>query len=256
MKTGRIFLSFLIAVFLSIVGFGGEISNLIQFQPNTRAKSSEVNQNFNSIKSAVNDNNNRIESLEVFKENVAGSSCSSGNSVIGFSSDGTLQCEDMNKGTKILSVTYSAPCFATVNDPQLSLPKISSNGGYVSLIDVNSQQDSNSLYCSMTLPEGSKILKIIAKVYDGNTSGSVTISLEHLPIPGNDSSVPHTTLPSTTSAGQSLILDFSSDPEPVERGASYVLKAYFSKDTALTTLSLYRVVVIYEYDPKYSGSPP
>ncbi len=44
--------------------FSGEVNNLIQFKPNTTAKSSEVNQNFNTIKEAVNDNNARIQALE------------------------------------------------------------------------------------------------------------------------------------------------------------------------------------------------
>jgi len=50
--------------------FSGEVNNLIQFQSNTTAKSSEVNQNFNAIKDAVNDNNSRIGDLEQFRNNL------------------------------------------------------------------------------------------------------------------------------------------------------------------------------------------
>ncbi len=42
----------------------GQVGDLIQFKPNTVAKSSEVNENFNRIKNAVNDNYSRIQSLE------------------------------------------------------------------------------------------------------------------------------------------------------------------------------------------------
>ena len=53
----------LITVFLFSNALSSEITNLIEFHPNTTAKSSEVNQNFNTIKNAVNDNNSRIEQL-------------------------------------------------------------------------------------------------------------------------------------------------------------------------------------------------
>ena len=42
----------------------GEVGNLIQFQPNTTARSSEVNQNFSRIRDAVNDNFSLIQQLQ------------------------------------------------------------------------------------------------------------------------------------------------------------------------------------------------
>ncbi len=64
MRSIRIIFGFLVAVGTSFTLMAGEVGNLIQFQPNTKAKSSEVNQNFNTIKNAVNDNNSRISNLE------------------------------------------------------------------------------------------------------------------------------------------------------------------------------------------------
>ncbi len=57
-------ISFFISFFIIFGSFGSEITGLIEFQPNTTAKSGEVNQNFNNIKNAVNDNNSRISDLE------------------------------------------------------------------------------------------------------------------------------------------------------------------------------------------------
>ena len=95
-KSGIIFGLF-VSMLVAVSAFAGEVNLPHTFQPNTKAKASEVNVNFEAVRDAVNDNNSRIQSLESFKCNVAGSSCASGNAVTGFSADGTPQCEDMNK---------------------------------------------------------------------------------------------------------------------------------------------------------------
>ncbi len=262
MRSIRIIFGFLVAVGTSFTLMAGEVGNLIQFQPNTKAKSSEVNQNFDTIKNAVNDNNSRISNLESFKGNVAGSSCGSGNAVTGFSADGTPQCEDMNKGKKILSVTYPGSCFAVVEYPKASAPgilyvPIIGEVGPVILEDMDNTDNPNRIYCPITLPEGSKILKIIVTVYDNTASEYINISLIHVPAPSNDSGVNHFTVNSSDNASpQDLVIDFSSDPEPVERGVPYAIEAYFSSDQQSGSLKIYKATVIYEYDPTYLGTAP
>ncbi len=54
----------LVAIFTFSTAFSAEIRELIEFHPNTTAKSSEVNQNFNTLKDAINDNNSNIQSLQ------------------------------------------------------------------------------------------------------------------------------------------------------------------------------------------------
>ncbi len=49
---------------LTISVFAGEVNLPHTFQPNTKAKASEVNANFNAVRDAVNDNNSRIQNLE------------------------------------------------------------------------------------------------------------------------------------------------------------------------------------------------
>ena len=45
-------------------GFAGPVPDLVTFKPNTPAKAAEVNQNFEALKSVLNDNDARIEVLE------------------------------------------------------------------------------------------------------------------------------------------------------------------------------------------------
>ncbi len=80
----------------------GQVGDLIQFQPNTTAQSSEVNENFNRIKDAVNDNYSRIQNLqdsvnghesrirdlEGFKNNISATLCNSNQVMRGVESNG------------------------------------------------------------------------------------------------------------------------------------------------------------------------
>ncbi len=52
------------SLMLTISVFAGEVNLPYTFQPNTKAKASEVNANFNAVRDAVNDNNSRIQNLE------------------------------------------------------------------------------------------------------------------------------------------------------------------------------------------------
>ncbi len=84
----------------------GQVGDLIQFQPNTTAKSSEVNENFNRIKDAVNDNYSRIQNLqdsvnghesrirdlEGFKNNISATLCNSNQVMRGVESNGNPVC--------------------------------------------------------------------------------------------------------------------------------------------------------------------
>lgn len=110
-------------------------------------------------------------------------------------------------------------------------------------------------FCPITLPEGSKIMKIIVTVLD-NGAGDITIYLMHNPSPSDDSTGSHSVGPSSSSVPQFLIPDFSSDPEPVEREVAYNIRAKFSSDQQASTLIIYRATVIYEFDPTYSGPVP
>ena len=221
---------FITALLLSgQLAFSGEVNNLIQFKPNTTAKSSEVNQNFNTIKDAVNDNNSRIGTLEQFKNDM--------------------------ESPKIRAVTYHASCFAAVSNPNLSVPRTSS--GYQRLEDKNNAENSNYTYCPITLPEGSKILKIIARVYD-STADSAHIVVFLYKSEASSSNFIASTPQSSNANYENLEIDLTGSPEIIGGGPdiAYGLATYYSSDQKSFSLRLKAVTVYYEYDPTYSSTLP
>ncbi len=221
---------FITALLLSgQLAFSGEVNNLIQFKPNTTAKSSEVNQNFNTIKDAVNDNNSRIGTLEQFKNDM--------------------------ESPKIRSVTYHASCFAAVFRPSRSVPR--TNTGYQYLQDEDNTDNSNNTYCPITLPEGSKILKIVARVYDF-TADSAHIVVRLYKSESTSSTMVGSTAQSSNAGYENLEIDLTGSPEIIEGGpdVSYGLFAYYSSDQKGLNLRLKAVTVYYEYDPTYSSTLP
>ncbi len=239
----------ILTVLICGIVVAGEVTGLIEFKPNTTAKSSEVNQNFNTIKDAVNDNNQRIGNLEGFRDNLKGN-CPNGSAMTGVNNDGSITCEDMNKGKKILSVTYHGSCFAISIDPTKSVPSVYYKGAY--LVDKDGTSNFNWIYCPVTLPEGSKLLKIIASVYDNTSAGYILVDLWN--IAGQVGRSPQ----SQDTGNQRLEINFTTNPVVVQRNPdeALVIAVYFSSDTQLLNLMLRAVTVIYEYDPTYSGSPP
>ena len=251
-----------VSMLVAVSALAGEVNLPHTFQPNTKAKASEVNANFNAVRDAVNDNNSRIQSLESFKGNVAGSTCGSGNAVTGFSADGTPQCEDMNKGAKILSVTYPSSCFAGIARPLAS--SVSVTISRATIFDNDGNNDYNWIYCPFTLPEGVKILRIIADLYDVSTTNDLYVYFYHTPTPSGHVSSHSIGNTNGNSGFQQLVLDLSSENEVVLRGVGYGIYVYFPSDqdcggttcNSASNLSVYRATVIYEYDPTYSGPTP
>ena len=248
------------AVLFSVSVFAGEIrdGDLIQFQPNTKARAEEVNRNFNAVRDAVNDNYDRIQSLESFKSHVVGISCVPGKAVTGFSVNGTLQCEDMNKGKRVLSITYPASCFATIFNPRNS--SIGVNDFVATIYDNDGNDDPNWIYCPIALPEGVRILQIIVDLYDRSSDNNLTVRFYHQP-----PALAHTIGTTIGNSGdQRLVLDLSTENEVVLNGIAYGIKVHFPSDQDCggtlcdfsANLGVYRAIVVYEYDPTYSGPAP
>ena len=222
MKFKLLSLAYAYGMLLSSSPFAGEVGNLIQFKPNTTAKSSEVNQNLNTIKDAVNDNNSRIGTLEQFKNNM--------------------------ESPKIRAVTYHASCFAAVNYPSGSVPR--TNASYQYLQDKDNIDSSNHTSCPITLPEGSKILKIVARVYD--STGDLANIQIYLMTPG----IPFISAGSSNAGYQNLEIDLTNNPVIIEGGIPFLLTAQYSSDQKGSLLGLKAVTVYYEYDPTYSSTLP
>ncbi len=249
------FLSF---VLLLAASFAGEVDLPYTFQPNTPARAEEVNANFNEVKQEVNDNYLRIQDLEDFRSNVAGSECPDGEAVRGFSRDGLPFCEDMNKGKRVLSVTYPASCFAAIRDPSLS--SVGVNTDRATIFDINGNDDPNWIYCPITLPEGVKILKIILHLHDRSNVNNLEATFYHRPDLGHPSHFIGST--NGNSGDQQLVLDLSAENEVVLNGVGYGIYVYFPSDqdcplppdycVSSENLGVHRVTIIYEYDPTYS----
>ncbi len=235
----RQFFVFIFSLVFSVPLIAGEVNLPHTFQPNTKAKAGEVNANFNAVRDAVNDNNSRISNLE----NTA--------------SDHGTRIQNL-ESRKILSVTYPPTCFNMVMGPDVSLPYYSTevSDAYVALFNTNSTNDNQTILCPVTLPEGSRILKIIAYVFDGAAGGRISLSLIHFPYPSSHASYGHDFGTTNDGGHQQLILDFSSDPEIIERGVSYSIQADFTNDGMGFDLHIDHIIVIYEYDPTYSGPAP
>ncbi len=250
----RQFFVFIFSLVFSVTLIAGEVNLPHTFQPNTKAKANEVNANFNAVKDAVNDNNSRIRTLE----NTTSDHSARIQSLENTTADHSTRIQNL-ESKKILSVTYPSICFNVVMDPTRSLPYHGEevSDSYVVLMDVNGAVDNQSLFCPITLPEGSKILRIIARVHDETPFGSITLHFVHFfPTPSSHASETHLIGTTDDSGAQQFILDLSSVPEVIERGVPYKIKAYFSNDTLGFDLHIDQIIVIYEYDPTYSGTAP
>lgn len=243
MKAINLIFGLIIMLIASISLMAADLTIPHVFQPNTKAKASEVNANFDAVRNAVNDNENRIGSLESTTGNHA------------------TRIQNL-ESKKILSKSYGPECFSISFDPGLSTPRLGNvveNAvilhEFVYLEDANAADDVNTLYCPIALPEGVKILKIIATVYDSVNTGDITVrfGLRNHAFLGGYYDI-GTSYDDTQD--QNLERDLSPENIVIQRGDKYHLRALFSTDTAGTQLRLEGVTIIYEYDPAYSGPAP
>jgi len=257
MKRVNFLSGFALFIAFSLPLAAGEVNLPHTFQPNTTAKSSEVNANFNAVRDAVNDNNNRIRSLENFKSNLTGG-CPAGQAMNGVNADGTPVCEDMNKDRRIVSVTYPATCFAVNDKPNESLVKATYREAYLVNFPGNGSTVGNFLHCPIALPAGAKVLRVKVRVYDNIDPGRVAASFCH------DVADPGTgiwchdigsTIGSGTPGELDLILDFPQGSEKVIReDVGYSIKVYLMAES--NELKVGRVTIYYEYDPTYTIPDP
>jgi len=256
MKGIRLFIGFLASFVFSALVMAGEVNLPHTFQPNTKAKASEVNANFNAVRDAVNDNNNRIQSLESFKSNLTGG-CPAGQAMNGVNADGTPVCEDMNKGKRIVSVTYPATCFAVNTFPQDSLVLAGYAWAFLTDNPNHGANNADILFCPIALPAGAKVLRVKVRVYDNLNTGRVLAYFCHdVADPGSSSTYCHT-IGSTDYSGTpgevTMTLDFPQGEE-IREGVGYSIQA--SLESESYQLKVGRVTIYYEYDPTYTIPDP
>jgi len=203
-------------MFFSSLLLAGEVGSLIQFQPNTTAKSSEVNQNFNTIKEAVNDNNSRIQSLESLKTR---------------------------------SVTILPPaCVPLTEENHIYI-------GAHQMHPRGTGSNQVWARCYISLPEGVIVKGIKVFVSDNSslTNGYVRVRLYVGQILNNPPAVLkvadfQTDGPGTP--GYSSFEDLSLNVS-LNEGEGLALGIVFGDRTAVDTIKFHGAIIIYEYDPTY-----
>ncbi len=238
------------------IAVAGEVQNLIQFKPNTTAKSSEVNQNFNTIKDAVNDNNQRIGNLESFRDNLKGN-CPSGQVMKGVDNNGNPVCEQVQpnevaKRTHIITI----PATACVPENSSSIYEFKDTGTSLYLYIPYSSTALRTLrvYCPVIVPAGAVITEVKFYYFD------------MLDITGNDDYIGI-----WLKAGSNTVASYSSPEDgtsglpiqseetinvnhQVNAETSYYVEVYISNDDEFNLagvgspgLRYYKTVIYYEY---------
>lgn len=110
-----------------------EVGAITTFQANTTAKASEVNNNFITLKKAVNDNNSRLGTVETSKQNRVSGACGAGYYLQSINADGSVVCKadiDTNSGGDITGVTVGGGLEGGGTNGEISVKQAS---GYVSI---------------------------------------------------------------------------------------------------------------------------
>jgi hypothetical protein len=202
---------------LSLAASAGEVGDLNKFENNTKADADEVNANFNAVKSAVDDNYDRI---------------------LNFSAP------------KSASVTYSAMGFTPkkidVNGNDFKIEFEKHDDGSLTALD------SGSFYHSITLRSGVTITQIRAFVYDGDIegdTGQIEIKLTKLQIKENvPEIVPIVSGEQSKNIGYHLIranLEETIEWSDTGYPSTYFIEVYFSSNSE--NLKFYSVTIDYEY---------
>jgi hypothetical protein len=209
---------FCIAVLLSlsVMASAGELTIPNSFSNDTRADAEEVNANFNAVKEAVDDNNDKIVVLSAPK-----------------------------------SITYSAMGFTAKKSQANNMDHATEfekhDGGYLITLD-----NESSFYHNVTLSSGVTITQIRAFVYDGdnsqNDTGHIRIALKKIQIVNDQPEIVEIGL-----ARQSDNIGYqvmrTELEEAIEAGtgypSSYFIEVYF--DSISQNQRFYSVTIDYEY---------
>ncbi len=241
-----------VSMLVAVSALAGEVNLPHTFQPNTKAKASEVNANFNAVRDAVNDNNNRIESLENFSGNIKNNSCVSGEAVTGFDNNGVLQCgEFVTANPKYRSITvHASSC----------VPYGSTNKFYIETYmspDTASGPSLVDAYCNIPIPEGVTLKYIMVKVQDDDagTGREILVQLQRIDYLNTAPTIIKELSTDSDLLPGSIIMASSINNVYIDRGDSLFLLVRMSRDSG-NNLKFYGATIVYEYDPLYNGSAP
>lgn len=218
----RKFLITAASMVLSAQAWAGSITIPNTFTSGTPAKAAEVNDNFNAVKSAVDDNDLRIttntNNIANKQDRVSGS-CTVGSSIRTINADGSVVCEQktsISAGTGIDVTSNVVSIRAGVISIHASAFKLLSssacdvyNGGnYLYITNgVNCPySNSASLVAPLQLPDGVTLTQVKCGVYDDIAGGNIaSVSLTQQPLSSPSStSVVYITTPTNDSGFQTM----------------------------------------------------
>jgi len=95
------------AALVSLPAAAAQVGELTPFTAGTPARAAEVNGNFNALKSAVDDNDARLTSVESAKQNRITGTCLPGSAVTEVAADGTVTCGALQQAG-VIAIPYLA----------------------------------------------------------------------------------------------------------------------------------------------------
>ena len=245
----KVFISFMFIV----VSTSGAVEIPNTFRAGDKARASEVNENFNAVKNA-------IDSLEGFKNNLSSGGCPDNQAIKRINADGTVVCENSFSTKKELSITLHGVCFATPSAQNSKGHKIAIEYGYVYPVDTDGSSAGTYLYyfCDLKLPEGAEIYKIVARLFDNDSYRNIGLQLREIGTRINDIATIATSGASTS--WQRIEYVFS-PPYVVPQERALVFVVIFPSDYAYSTTSyppirLSTITVYYRIDPLYTTPSP
>jgi hypothetical protein len=148
------------------------------FNAGTPAVAAEVNANFDAAKSAVDDNDARITTLESSKQNRVSAGCAPGYSIRVINEDGSVVCEldnDSGGDAGHISISFTALKPYTYAG---CVPLIS-NGSYW-YNSTTTTDTSCTAYAPLQLPHGAYIDSLTCNLYDNDPGGSSSVRLSRV----------------------------------------------------------------------------
>jgi hypothetical protein len=158
----------LLATLLSATGAASQVTDLTTFTSGTPARASEVNANFDALKTAVNDTDARVTAVENSKQNRITGSCPAGMAVAAIDADGSVTCEQWRPNEGIFSVALSAFVPYDGGGPSCQyVANLLSSAGY---FRGNSISNCHAV-AQVQLPEGAEITRGVCRLIDSSAVG-------------------------------------------------------------------------------------
>ncbi len=163
----------------SVTVLAGEVVGLTTFQAGTPAKAADVNGNFSAVKTAVDDNHQRLQVVEgavSSKQSRVNGSCAVGKAIAKINEDGSVVCNDFAASTGVIAV--SAADF-DINGFSNQTDCIVMRGGTVTYVKGASTFNCG-LHAQASLPHGATVTGIKCTINDISDKAEMTAALYRL----------------------------------------------------------------------------